>query len=68
MHGTLNSAMASLVDRLYERSPIWLQHAMVAAYGTWWYRRRFGARFHRLVAELEERTSYTADQFRTHQA
>jgi len=56
------------MDRVYERSPIWLQQAMVAAYGVWWYRRRFGPQFHRIVAELEARTGYTRDQFRAYQA
>lgn len=60
--------MPSLADRVYERSPIWLQQAMVAAYGVWWYRRRFGPHFHRFVAELEQRSSYTHQQFREYQA
>ena len=40
---------------------------MVAAYGWWWYRRRFGPHFDRLAAELKARDRWTIEQFRTYQ-
>ncbi len=60
--------MASTVDRVYMRSPIWVQQALVAVYGAWWYRRRFNPAFHRIVDEFEQRERCTADQFHAYQA
>ena len=57
-----------LIDRFYSSSPIWAQQATVAAYGWWWYRRRFGTIFHRLVAELASHEHWTREQFETYQA
>jgi phenylacetate-CoA ligase len=53
----------TLVDRVYQSSPIWIQQAIVAAYGVWWHKRRFNATFHRLVREFEERSHASAAQF-----
>lgn len=60
--------MSSLSESIYTASPIWAQQIMVAAYGSWWYRRRFGRQFHRLVAELRERDHWTLEQMRRFQA
>jgi phenylacetate-CoA ligase len=54
-------------DVLYMRSPGWLQNAVVAAYGWWWHRRRFGEDFHRLVAELKAHEHWTREQFKAYQ-
>jgi len=59
--------MVNFAERLYAHSPIWAQQVMVAAYGLWWYRRRFGPDFHRLVAEFKARERWTAEQFRAYQ-
>lgn len=59
--------MAALAERVYLASPLWVQHIAVAAYGWWWYRRRFGSHFHRLAAEFRQRESWTAEQFRSYQ-
>jgi phenylacetate-CoA ligase len=48
-------------------SPVWVQSALVAAYGWWWYRRRFGVQFRRRVDELREHEHWTRDQFQTYQ-
>ncbi len=40
---------------------------MIGAYGRWWYRRRLGGAFQRLVAEFESREGWTRDQFRSYQ-
>jgi phenylacetate-CoA ligase len=42
-------------EALYLSSPPWLQNVVIAGYGWWWHRRRFGADFHRLVRQLHER-------------
>lgn len=55
--------MAGLVDTTYQRSPIWLQQIGVAAYGWWWYHRRFGEHFHAEVAALHERERWSAGRF-----
>ena len=59
--------MAGLAERIYFASPVWAQQAMVAAYGWWWYRRRFGPHFHRLVAEFKARDGWTSEQIRAYQ-
>jgi phenylacetate-CoA ligase len=51
----------SSIDTVYLRSPGWLQNAMVAAYGWWWYRRRFGEDFRRLVGELRVHERWTRE-------
>lgn len=59
--------MAGVAERFYRGSPIWAQHIIVAAYGSWWYRRRFGPDFHRLVGEFKARERWTAHGFRSYQ-
>jgi phenylacetate-CoA ligase len=59
--------MAGLVDRIYMASPVWMQQALVAAYGAWWYRRRFGPEFRRLVADFESRSHASAEELRDYQ-
>jgi phenylacetate-CoA ligase len=60
-------AMASFIESVYFAGPIQIQQAIVATYGYWWYRRRFGPHFHRLVCELKGREYWSAEQFRTYQ-
>jgi phenylacetate-CoA ligase len=59
--------MAGQTERFYMASPIWMQQAAVGIYGWWWYQRRFGRRFRRLVADLKARERWTAEQFRAFQ-
>jgi phenylacetate-CoA ligase len=59
--------LAGLAERIYFDSPIWAQQSMVAAYGWWWYRRRFGSQFHDLVQEFREHDRWTTEQFRSYQ-
>lgn len=59
--------MASISERIYLQSPIWFQQAMVAIYGIWWYWRRFGKHFKKQLLEIQERDSWTSDQFRIYQ-
>jgi phenylacetate-CoA ligase len=59
--------MSGLLDRVYQRSPVWLQQLSVASYGVWWYRRRYGKHFRRLVSELEVRDGWSEIQFSAYQ-
>jgi phenylacetate-CoA ligase len=59
--------MSELVESVYFAAPTWTQQAIVAAYGLWWYRRRFGRPFHRLVDEFKKREWWTAELFRIYQ-
>jgi phenylacetate-CoA ligase len=59
--------MSGFPESIYFASPIWTQQAIVAAYGWWWYRHRFGPKFHRLVAEFNMRERWTAEQFQAYQ-
>lgn len=59
--------MASFVDRVYMNSPVWAQQVMVAVWGLWWYRRRYGPEFYRLVEEFKSHDNWTVDQYRDYQ-
>jgi phenylacetate-CoA ligase len=59
--------LGSLLDASYQRSPIWVQQIGVAAYGWWWYHRRFGHAFRALVEEFKERDRWTEAQFAEYQ-
>ena len=55
------------MDSLYLHSPIWFQQIMVAVYGAWWYQRRFGKNFNRLVADFKSREHWSSAQFAHYQ-
>ena len=55
------------MDALYLASPVWAQNVMVAGYGWWWRRRRFGPEFRALVAGLRQRERWRRDQFHAYQ-
>jgi phenylacetate-CoA ligase len=59
--------MAGFTESIYHASPVWAQQIAVAAYGRWWYRRRFSPHFQRLVDEFKARDRWTAEQFRDYQ-
>ncbi|NOT61806.1 MAG: phenylacetate--CoA ligase family protein [Acidobacteria bacterium] len=59
--------MAGFIDTVYLNSPIFIQQALVAAYGWQWYRRRFNPSFHQQVAEFTARDRWTAEQFRQYE-
>jgi phenylacetate-CoA ligase len=59
--------MSGLTERVYTHSPIPVQQAFVAAYGLWWYRRRFNRHFDPLVRQFKERECWTEDQFAEYQ-
>jgi phenylacetate-CoA ligase len=60
--------VASFQERLYLRSPIWLQQIAVAAWGVGWFRRRYNREFHRYVQEFHDRDFWSAQQFREYQS
>jgi phenylacetate-CoA ligase len=55
--------MTDFLDRLYLNSPVWMQQLMVAVYGWWWNRRRFGPESHRLREEFSSRDWWSDQQF-----
>lgn len=57
----------SAADTVYQGSPVWLQNAMVAAYGWWWYRRRLGPHFQAHVRGLKERERWTEEEVAAYQ-
>lgn len=59
--------MSGIAERLYFGSPTWLQQIMVGTYGTWWYARRFGSDFHRLVEEFKVREAWSLEEFQAYQ-
>jgi phenylacetate-CoA ligase len=54
-------------ESLYLHSPVWLQNALIAGYGWWWYRRRFGPDYHALVDDLRLQERWTARQYHAYQ-
>jgi phenylacetate-CoA ligase len=63
----LRESMTSRTDKIYQDSPVWLQQILVAIYGYWWFQRRFGEPFHRLVVEFKEREHWSLEQFLAYQ-
>jgi phenylacetate-CoA ligase len=59
--------MTGLSERIYFASPVWAQQILIAGYGWWWYRRRFGKHFHGQVAEFKANEYWTAGQFQAYQ-
>lgn len=59
--------MASIFDRIYENSPVWLQNIGISLYGLSWRQRRYGGNFSRYVKQFEMRESFSAEQWRDYQ-
>jgi len=59
--------MGSLSETLYLKSPPWAQQIAVAAYGWWWYRRRFSPDFHLLTQEFKTREKWDMSRFQEYQ-
>lgn len=55
--------MASWAERVYWRSPAWLQQVAVASWGTCWYFRRYGVHFRRFAREFREHDHWSAEQY-----
>lgn len=54
-------------DRLYQRSPLWLQNGMVSLYGAWWHWLRFGGDYSRFTEEIRQREFFTNSQWQEFQ-
>lgn len=54
-------------DRLYQRSPLWLQNGMVSLYGAWWHWLRFGGDYSRYKEEIRQREFFTSSQWQEFQ-
>jgi len=54
-------------DRLYQRSPLWLQNGMVSLYGAWWHWLRFGGNYPKYRDKLRQREFFTSDQWQEFQ-
>ena len=59
--------MAGVSERVYFRSPVWIQQIAVSVYGWWWYHRRMSDHFYWLFAEYQSREYWTSEQFRADQ-
>ena len=55
--------MASLFDRVYAKSPVWLQQLGISAYGLVWKQRRYGGNFKQLLREFEARERYSLQEW-----
>lgn len=53
----------NLLEQLYARSPLALQHSMISAFGLYWRWLRFGGNYRRYVAEYAARDGWTATQW-----
>ena len=52
----------SLAESIYERSPVFLQNALLSAYGVHLYRLRYGGDFPRLLSQLLQSERFSAEQ------
>lgn len=55
------------LDRVYAKSPVWVQQVGVSAFGVVWKRRRYGGHFLSTVAGFEQRESYGPEQWFAYQ-
>lgn len=62
--------MPSLFDKIYAKSPVWLQNVGISAYGFIWKQRRFGGKFKQYVVDFKGREKLSAagwEEYQTHQ-
>jgi phenylacetate-CoA ligase len=55
------------LKRLYQASPVWLQHLEATGYGWLWKHHRYGGRFPEFVREYATRERYREDEWRAYQ-
>lgn len=58
----------NLTDKIYARSPVWLQNTGISLYGAMWKRRRFGGEFLSEVGEFIKRESFSEGQWLEYQS
>ena len=59
--------MSFIQDRVYPLSPVYIQNALVSAFGFKWQRRRFGGIFNQELVRFKSRENFTYDQWRDYQ-
>jgi phenylacetate-CoA ligase len=59
--------MPSFFDRIYAKSPVWLQNIGISAYGLVWRNRRFGGSFSRQVDEYRSHEGYSKKDWEEYQ-
>lgn len=59
--------MPSIYDRIYAKSPVWMQNIGISAYGLIWQRRRFGPPFPQYVANFVARERFTLADWQQYQ-
>lgn len=59
--------MASLFDRVYAHSPVWLQNLGISAYGVVWKKRRYGGRFREFVSQFIFRETFFQEDWDRYQ-
>lgn len=57
----------SKFDKLYEQSPVWLQHLLVSTYGLYWNRLRFGGLYKQHLVHYRQREWFTKEKWSQYQ-
>ena len=57
----------SALNKLYQNSPVWLQNAMVSAYGLYWHWARFGGDYQKHETDYRARENYSANEWSAYQ-
>ena len=55
------------LDKLYARSPVWIQNAMVSTYGLYWHWARFGGNYQKIEKAYHQRESFSHLQWQEFQ-
>lgn len=55
------------LDKLYARSPLWLQNTMVSMYGAYWHWARFGGKYKEFENQTRSRQAFSKDEWQTYQ-
>ena len=59
--------MATLMDKIYNHSPLWIQNIGIAAFGVMWKYRRFGGKFKATVDEFSSRERFSLPAWQGYQ-
>tara|TARA_R110000822_G_scaffold307235_1_gene434121 strand:- start:2881 stop:4278 length:1398 start_codon:yes stop_codon:yes gene_type:complete len=60
-------SISQIIESFYNKSPIFIQNAIISAYGLYWKRRRFGGVFYEQIKQFKDRENYTYKQWREYQ-
>lgn len=59
--------MGGIKDKIYDKSPVWLQNLAVSAFGYTWQKRRFGGGFESALKQVRQREDFSCQQWRDYQ-